>query len=99
MQLSSQKKKAMGILRVVFVSFVKDSISQYMMSSNMIYGCQVTLGYNRKKLEKKHWAEMIENPRRPIIHWHVLKVTTSTPPPRLPFLKVASDLATSPNTI
>ena len=35
---------------------------------------QVTLGYNRKKLEKKHWAEMIENPRRPIIHWHVLKV-------------------------
>merc|ERR1712210_11969 len=34
---------------------------------------KVTLGYNRKKLEKKHWAEMIENPRRPIIHWHVLK--------------------------
>jgi len=34
---------------------------------------KVMLGYNRKKLEKKHWAEMIENPRRPIIHWHVLK--------------------------
>jgi len=34
---------------------------------------KVTLGHNRKKLEKKHWIEMIENPRRPIIHWHVLK--------------------------
>merc|ERR1719495_1226064 len=34
---------------------------------------KVMLGYNRKKLEKKHWSEMIENPRRPIIHWHVLK--------------------------
>jgi len=34
---------------------------------------KVVLGYNRKKLEKKHWSEMIENPRRPIIHWHVLK--------------------------
>jgi len=34
---------------------------------------KVTLGHNRKKLEKKHWTEMIENPRRPIIHWHVLK--------------------------
>ena len=35
---------------------------------------KVVLGKNRKKLEKKHWVEMIENPRRPIIHWHVLKV-------------------------
>jgi len=34
---------------------------------------KVMLGYNRKKLEKKHWVEMVENPRRPIIHWHVLK--------------------------
>jgi len=34
---------------------------------------KVMLGKNRKKLEKKHWVEMIENPRRPIIHWHVLK--------------------------
>merc|ERR1712173_529248 len=34
---------------------------------------KVLLGYNRKKLEKKHWVEMVENPRRPIIHWHVLK--------------------------
>ena len=32
------------------------------------------LGYNRKGLELKHWKEMIENPRRPIVHWHVLKV-------------------------
>ena len=35
---------------------------------------KVTLGKNRKKLEKKHWVEMVENPRRPIVHWHVLKV-------------------------
>jgi hypothetical protein len=35
---------------------------------------KVTLGFNRKKLEKKHWVEMIENPRRPVIHWHVLQV-------------------------
>merc|ERR1711881_568428 len=34
---------------------------------------RVLLGYNRKKLEKKHWAAMIDNPRRPIIHWHVLQ--------------------------
>merc|ERR1712029_1049817 len=31
---------------------------------------KVRLGYSRKKLEKKHWAEMVENPRRPVIHWH-----------------------------
>ena len=35
---------------------------------------KVLLGYNRKQLELKHWKEMIENPRRPIVHWHVLKV-------------------------
>ena len=35
---------------------------------------KVLLGYNRKGLEIKHWKEMIENPRRPIVHWHVLKV-------------------------
>ena len=35
---------------------------------------KVLLGYNRKKLEKKHWAEMVDNPRRPVIHWHVLQV-------------------------
>merc|ERR1711983_291071 len=34
---------------------------------------KVMLGYSRKKLEKKHWAEMVENPRRPVIHWHVLQ--------------------------
>merc|ERR1711983_319918 len=34
---------------------------------------KVRLGYSRKKLEKKHWAEMVENPRRPVIHWHVLQ--------------------------
>ena len=39
---------------------------------------RVLLGYNRKKLEKKHWAEMIDNPRRPIIHWHVLQVENKT---------------------
>lgn len=36
---------------------------------------KVRLGYSRKKLEKKHWAEMVENPRRPVIHWHVLQVS------------------------
>jgi synaptotagmin-1 len=35
---------------------------------------KVLLGYNRKKLEKKHWTEMVDNPRRPVIHWHVLQV-------------------------
>lgn len=34
---------------------------------------KVRLGYSRKKLEKKHWAEMVDNPRRPVIHWHVLQ--------------------------
>jgi len=34
---------------------------------------RVELGYNRKGLELKHWKEMVENPRRPIVHWHVLK--------------------------
>ncbi len=38
---------------------------------------KVVLGYNRKKLEKKHWAEMVDNPRRPVIHWHVLQVSSS----------------------
>ncbi len=39
---------------------------------------KVLLGYNRKALELKHWKEMIENPRRPIVHWHVLKVMMMT---------------------
>lgn len=39
---------------------------------------KVLLGYNRKGLELKHWKEMIENPRRPIVHWHVLKVLSKT---------------------
>ena len=39
---------------------------------------KVRLGYSRKKLEKKHWAEMVENPRRPVIHWHVLQVNTNS---------------------
>ena len=29
-------------------------------------------------LELKHWKEMVENPRRPIVHWHVLKVNEHT---------------------
>ena len=33
----------------------------------------MTLGKSRKKLEKKHWVEMVDNPRRPIIHWHQLR--------------------------
>ena len=39
---------------------------------------KVLLGYNRKKLEKKHWVEMVDNPRRPVIHWHVLQVRLKT---------------------
>ncbi len=35
---------------------------------------RVSLGYNRKGQELKHWKEMVENPRRPVIHWHVLQV-------------------------
>ena len=35
---------------------------------------KVSLGYNRKGAELKHWKEMVENPRRPVIHWHILKV-------------------------
>ena len=38
---------------------------------------KVSLGYNRKGAELKHWKEMVENPRRPVIHWHVLKVHIS----------------------
>eukprot|EP00096_Caligus_rogercresseyi_P012996 TRINITY_DN566_c0_g1_i1.p1 TRINITY_DN566_c0_g1~~TRINITY_DN566_c0_g1_i1.p1 ORF type:complete len:441 (+),score=133.63 TRINITY_DN566_c0_g1_i1:231-1553(+) len=34
---------------------------------------RVILGYNRKGAEIKHWREMVENPRRPVIHWHVLQ--------------------------
>ena len=36
---------------------------------------RVILGYNRKGPEIKHWKEMVENPRRPVIHWHVLQVS------------------------
>jgi synaptotagmin-1 len=36
---------------------------------------RVILGYNRKSGELKHWKEMVENPRRPVIHWHVLQET------------------------
>ena len=38
-----------------------------------IFLFKVTLGKSRKKLEKKHWVEMVDNPRRPIIHWHQLR--------------------------
>ena len=40
---------------------------------------KVSLGYNRKGAELKHWKEMVENPRRPVIHWHVLKVKKKSP--------------------
>merc|ERR1719195_2068860 len=32
---------------------------------------RVEVGYNRKGLELKHWKEMVENPRRPIVHWQL----------------------------
>ena len=38
---------------------------------------KVFLGWNQQKLYKpgfKHWKEVLENPRRPIIKWHVLQV-------------------------
>jgi hypothetical protein len=35
---------------------------------------KVSLGYGRKGAELKHWKEMVENPRRPVIHWHILQV-------------------------
>ncbi len=38
---------------------------------------RVVLGYNRRGQEAKHWREMIENPRRPVIHWHTLQVVWS----------------------
>ena len=46
---------------------------------------KVLLGYNRKKLEKKHWVEMVDNPRRPVIHWHVLQVRDEEQLILLPF--------------
>ena len=38
---------------------------------------KIMLGWNQSKLYKpgfKHWKEVLENPRRPIIKWHVLQV-------------------------
>ena len=35
---------------------------------------RVVLGYHAKGAALKHWKEMVENPRRPVIHWHVLQV-------------------------
>ena len=40
-------------------------------------GGKIMLGWNQSKLYKpgfKHWKEVLENPRRPIIKWHVLQV-------------------------
>ena len=37
--------------------------------------CQLYI-FSLTGLELKHWKEMVENPRRPIVHWHVLKVNT-----------------------
>ena len=37
---------------------------------------KVFLGWNQSKTYKpgfKHWKEVLENPRRPIIKWHVLQ--------------------------
>ena len=34
---------------------------------------KVSIGYNRKGVELKHWKDMIENPRHGVIQWHVLK--------------------------
>ena len=34
---------------------------------------KVSIGHNRKGFELKHWKEMVENPGRAVIQWHVLK--------------------------
>ena len=37
---------------------------------------KIFLGWNQSKTYKpgfKHWKEVLENPRRPIIKWHVLQ--------------------------
>jgi hypothetical protein len=37
---------------------------------------KIMLGWNQSKTYKpgfKHWKEVLENPRRPIIKWHVLQ--------------------------
>ena len=44
---------------------------------------KIKLGWNQQKTYKpgfKHWKEVLENPRRPIIKWHVLQVNTKTKP-------------------
>ena len=40
---------------------------------------KIMLGWTQNKSYKpgfKHWKEALENPRRPIIKWHVLQVVT-----------------------
>ena len=41
---------------------------------------KIKLGWSQNKEYKpgfKHWKEALENPRRPIIKWHVLQVITT----------------------
>ena len=43
---------------------------------------KIKLGWSQNKEYKpgfKHWKEALENPRRPIIKWHVLQVTKKEP--------------------
>ena len=43
---------------------------------------KIKLGWSQNKEYKpgfKHWKEALENPRRPIIKWHVLQVKTRAP--------------------
>jgi hypothetical protein len=43
---------------------------------------KIKLGWNQSKEYKpgfKHWKEVLENPRRPIIKWHVLQVLNQDP--------------------
>ena len=42
---------------------------------------KIALGWSQSKAYKpgfKHWKEVLENPRRPIIKWHVLQVNKLT---------------------
>ena len=57
---------------------------------------KVSLGYNRKGAELKHWKEMVENPRRPVIHWHVLKVQLCMTERLIFFLSLSLSLACLP---
>lgn len=46
---------------------------QNLLAANSAIGL-VVLGANRRGSEALHWLQLLENPRRIVIHWHELKV-------------------------